>query len=144
MQSPHAQSRDSTSTQNKAYRKKQEYIHTFSLLFYFHSKIPFHFIISFCKMLVNSLVKKRRCNSHFLRMHPLLSTLQILCRLFLQIIFKILSELFDYFQPSFRSFNTSHLDTCQCIIQFLSDWSHLLHSTWETDFFSVINNFTYR
>ena len=30
---------------------------------------------------------------------------------FFQIISEILSKLFDYFQPSFRSFDTSHLDT---------------------------------
>mgnify|MGYP006986300181 FL=1 len=40
--------------------------------------------------------------------------------------------------PSFRSFDASHLDTCQCVVQFLDNRAHLLHSAWEADFLAVI------
>ena len=46
--------------------------------------------------------------------------------------------------PAFWSFDTAHLDSCQCLIQFLCNWSHLFHSTWEADFFTMVNDFTNR
>ena len=42
--------------------------------------------------------------------------------------------------PAFWSFDTAHLDSCQCIIKFLCNRSHLIHTTWETDFFTMVNN----
>ena len=48
------------------------------------------------------------------------------------------------FQPSFRSFDLSHLDASESIIKFLGNWSHFLHSTWEADLFTVVYNFSYR
>ena len=38
----------------------------------------------------------------------------------------------------------SHLDSCQRLIQFLCDWSHFLHSAWETDFVTMIYHFSDR
>ena len=49
-------------------------------------------------------------------------------------------KLFDNFDPSFWSFDASHLDTCQCLVQFLGCRSHFFHSTWEIDFFVVVND----
>ena len=46
--------------------------------------------------------------------------------------------------PAFWSFDTAHLDSCQCIIKFLCNRSHLIHTTWETDFFTMVNDFTNR
>ena len=40
--------------------------------------------------------------------------------------------------PSFRSFDASHLDTCQCVVQLLDNRTHFLHSAWEADFFAVV------
>ena len=51
------------------------------------------------------------------------------------------STIYD-FQPSFRSFDLSHLDASESIIKFLGNWSHFLHSTWEADLFTVVYNFS--
>ena len=51
--------------------------------------------------------------------------------------FSILADLAD---PALWCFNVTHLDSCQCLIQLLCNWSHLFHSTWEADFFAMIYN----
>ena len=49
-------------------------------------------------------------------------------------------RLLDYLNPSLWSLDTSHLDTCQCLIQLLGYWSHLIHTAWQADFLTMINN----
>ena len=55
--------------------------------------------------------------------------------------FPILADLAD---PALWCFNVTHLDSCQCLIQLLCNWSHLFHSTWEADFLAVVYNLSYR
>lgn len=50
--------------------------------------------------------------------------------------------LFNDFQPSFRCFQSSHLNTGECIIEFLCHRSHGVHAAWEADLFSVVYNFS--
>ena len=49
-------------------------------------------------------------------------------------------RLLDYLNPSLWSLDASHLDTCQCLIQLLGYWSHLIHTAWQADFLTMINN----
>ena len=46
--------------------------------------------------------------------------------------------LLDHLDPALRSLNTTHLDTCQCLIQLLGDRSHLLHAAREADLLTMI------
>ena len=52
--------------------------------------------------------------------------------------FTMLRYLFDNLNPSFRSFDMTHLDAGKCIIQFLCNFTHFLHTAWEADLFAMI------
>lgn len=53
-------------------------------------------------------------------------------------------KLFDNFDPSFRSFDASHLDSGKCLVKFLCCRSHFFHSTWEADFFAMVYDLSNR
>ena len=49
-----------------------------------------------------------------------------------------IQSLFDYVDPALRSFDVTHLDAGQCLVEFLGNRTHLLHTAWEADFFAVV------
>ena len=44
----------------------------------------------------------------------------------------------DY--PAFWGFFCSHLDSCECVAEFLEDWTAFVHSTWNHDGLLVVVN----
>lgn len=58
--------------------------------------------------------------------------------------FAFILALFNYFDPSFRSLDASHLDAGEGVVQFLCDWSHFFHTAGQADFFAVIHDLAHR
>lgn len=54
------------------------------------------------------------------------------------------SALFDNLDPSLGSFQSSHLDACECVIQLLGYRSHLFHACRQYDLFAVVYDLTHR
>lgn len=52
--------------------------------------------------------------------------------------------LFNNLDPSFRRFDFTHLDAGQRVVNLLGGRTHLLHSAWEADLFTVIYNLSDR
>ena len=46
--------------------------------------------------------------------------------------------------PALRSFDVTHLDAGQCLIEFLGNRTHLLHTCREADFLAVVNDLANR
>ena len=46
--------------------------------------------------------------------------------------------------PAFGSFDSAHLDTCECIVKLLKNGAHFIHTAREADFLAVVNDLAYR
>ena len=55
-----------------------------------------------------------------------------------------IQSLFDYVDPALRSFDVTHLDAGQCLVEFLGNRTHLLHTCREADFLAVVNDLANR
>ena len=67
---------------------------------------------------------------------------------FLHSIFPIQTEKYSPYlitwNPALRSFDVTHLDAGQCLVEFLGNRTHLLHTCREADFLAVVNDLANR
>ena len=60
------------------------------------------------------------------------------------LLYFIQQTLQNFTNPSFRCFNSAHLNAGQGFIQFFGNWSHFAHAAGKANFFAVIYHFAYR